>query len=636
MLAFAFTIQLIGNYSAWAASISANQTADVVNGDTSSVANLISSNGGDGISLREAIIATNNSPGADIINLGAGVHTLAIAGNNENLAATGDLDITGALSIIGAGTSTSIVDANLLDRVFDVTAVVTVSLADLTVRDGDIDKPGGGIRSVGDLSLVDVEVLNNTGQEGGGIAILAGGSLSITGGQINDNTGDQGAGVWIDAASSGTIISGVTFDTNIASDKGGAIYSMDTALTVTNSSLLSNTAKWGAGIYSEKDKSLTISGGQISNNTASEAGAGIWVKDPTAATSLTNVTMNNNDASKKGGGIYMEKGISLDVSGGQINNNDAGEDGAGVYIQETVSGATFSNVTLDGNVSLKSGGAIYIDRSDLDITDSDITNNDADEDGGGIWIKDAITTASMLSEVTFSGNTAGRFGGAIFNENSAFTVSIVTFSGNSANEGGALYNKGGSDTQEFTNVTFSGNSATSKGGAIMAKGGNLDLTNVTIVSNSASSGSGIEADGGTTSPLNTIVAGNTGSADVNKSVNSLGTNLIGNSSGSSGWVASDILDISPTLSGLANNGGSTQTHAYVPGSRGINEGNNSGAPAIDQTGWSRDAIVDIGAYEYPGTPSFTLDNVVDIANISSLTTLTYTITIDNDGDVALI
>ena len=65
-------------------------TADLVDGDTSSVAALLGNAGGDGfISLREAIIATNNTIGADTIFLTTGTFSFSIAGQGENAAATG-------------------------------------------------------------------------------------------------------------------------------------------------------------------------------------------------------------------------------------------------------------------------------------------------------------------------------------------------------------------------------------------------------------------------------------------------------------------------------------------------------------------------------------------------------------------
>ena len=42
-----------------------------------------------------------------------------LAGSGENAAATGDLDLTGALTVAGASASSTIVDGQSLDRVFD-------------------------------------------------------------------------------------------------------------------------------------------------------------------------------------------------------------------------------------------------------------------------------------------------------------------------------------------------------------------------------------------------------------------------------------------------------------------------------------------------------------------------------------
>ena len=46
-------------------------------------------------SLREAVIAANAQPGADTIIVPAGTYKLTTAGSDEDMAATGDLDITG-------------------------------------------------------------------------------------------------------------------------------------------------------------------------------------------------------------------------------------------------------------------------------------------------------------------------------------------------------------------------------------------------------------------------------------------------------------------------------------------------------------------------------------------------------------
>ncbi|MDT3778358.1 DUF4347 domain-containing protein [Nitrospira sp. MA-1] len=69
------------NVAATAGTLTVTTTNDVSNGDTSSVAALIASDGGDGISLREAITAANNTAGTDTIAFnisGSGPHTINV------------------------------------------------------------------------------------------------------------------------------------------------------------------------------------------------------------------------------------------------------------------------------------------------------------------------------------------------------------------------------------------------------------------------------------------------------------------------------------------------------------------------------------------------------------------------------
>ena len=86
--------------AAEAATIIVNTTADAVD-----------ANPGDGVcddgtgncTLRAAIMEANALAGADTITVPAGTYTLAIAGTDEDAGATGDLDITDDLTIVGAG-----------------------------------------------------------------------------------------------------------------------------------------------------------------------------------------------------------------------------------------------------------------------------------------------------------------------------------------------------------------------------------------------------------------------------------------------------------------------------------------------------------------------------------------------------
>ena len=171
-------------------------------------------------SLRAAISAANINGESDTINLAAGTYTLElVGGDNDN--AAGDLDLGESdyrLLIQGAGIDQTFIDANELDRVFDVLAGVEVVITDLTIRGGLVEdsggairnsgvltlnrvsiegssaKYGGGIFSAGELKLVSSLVTGNTAEIGGGVANL--GELTVSASTLTANTAEDGAGIW--------------------------------------------------------------------------------------------------------------------------------------------------------------------------------------------------------------------------------------------------------------------------------------------------------------------------------------------------------------------------------------------------------------------------------------------------------
>src|SRR5205823_14963190 len=77
---------------AGAATFTVTKTADAADGSCNA-----------DCSLREAVIAANAASGADTIVVPAGTYYLSHTGSAEDAAATGDLDITGDVTITGAG-----------------------------------------------------------------------------------------------------------------------------------------------------------------------------------------------------------------------------------------------------------------------------------------------------------------------------------------------------------------------------------------------------------------------------------------------------------------------------------------------------------------------------------------------------
>jgi hypothetical protein len=115
------------------------------------------------------------------------------------------------------------------------------------------------------------------------------------------------------------------------------------------------------------------------------------------------------------------------------------------------------------------------------------------------------------------------------------------------------------------------------------------------------------APSGTLIIRNSLLAGNTANSgpDVGGPVISLGHNLTGDGSGSSGYAPTDLVGtsaspIDPKLGPLQDNGGPTWTMALLPGSPAIGEGGPTDSE-WDQRGpgypRSVNGSTDIGAYE---------------------------------------
>ncbi|MFK7930252.1 MAG: Ig-like domain-containing protein [Myxococcota bacterium] len=139
-------------------------------------------------SLREAIEAANTDTAVDGCPAGSGADTvifnviganvLRVKGAGEDHNLTGDLDVRSTIDIVGCGTT--IIDGNAMDRVFHVHEQGDLRLDGVTVQNGlssgqhpiggdTIDSGwGGGIASSGDLTLIDVQVIDNEVQGGHG------------------------------------------------------------------------------------------------------------------------------------------------------------------------------------------------------------------------------------------------------------------------------------------------------------------------------------------------------------------------------------------------------------------------------------------------------------------------------------
>jgi hypothetical protein len=397
---------------------------------------------------------------------------------------------------------------------------------------------------------------------------------------------------------------------------------------------------------------LTLSDVLIDNNfNAGSTGGGLYVAVGTAT--LTNVTLSFNSAAQ-GGGLFANPGTTVTLNSTTISSNDASASGGGIVNQGTM---TVSNSLISTNfvgtlACFCEGGGIFNQSGVLTVNNTIVDGNTVhgSSSGGGIANlgDQAILT---LANVAITNNIAtdsacGCAGAGLSNSLGATaTLNNVTVSANHL--AGNLFGAGigqGQGTVNLNNVTISGNQAlgSAGGGGIGVGLGVANLNNVTVTNNSAASNGGggllILGQGGTFTVRNSVIAGNSaplGSgpdcSTPSPIFNSLDYNLVQDTSQCtiSGTTAHNVTGVGANLGPLANNGGFTQTHALLAGSKAIDGGNpagcvGSGGPLVtDQRGLPRtvdgdgngSAICDIGAYELQtpfgtATPTPTLTPIV--------------------------
>ena len=332
-------------------------------------------------SLREAIIAANANGEPDTITLGNGTYILSLAGAGEDEAATGDLDITGPLTITGQGPDQTVIDANGIDRAFDIRpGAGTVVISGVTIMGGNVTGDGGGIYNYNaDLALVNTHLVSNTATNGGGLYVRWG-SATLNGGRIVSNTAN-------------------TF--------GGGVYIYRGSVTLSEGEIADNSASSGGGGMYISGGRATLSGGQILGNSA-RFGAGVEVVNTNAFFIQTGGVISGNAATNKAGGVNVIYG-SATLSEGAVISNTAADDGGGLYVSNGLGSLTLVNTTVSGNGAGDDGGGLYVKDGTVAITYTTIANNTA-AGGGGEGIHQAGGTVTLLDTIVAHNGAANCAG----------------------------------------------------------------------------------------------------------------------------------------------------------------------------------------------------------------------------------
>ncbi len=333
----------------------------------------------------------------------------------------------------------------------------------------------------------------------------------------------------------------------------------------------------------------------------------------------------------------LETTISIEIDGLSLVNGSTYSTGGAILSFEDL---ILKNSTLKGNHAELGGGGIYSSHASLTIENSLITENSATaQAGGGVLYFQPGDNGLTINQSTFSHNTSGGDGGAVYFDEGVASIRNSTFTENQAEgEGGAVQN-GFAGSMTIESSTFNQNRAEDKGGAL-SNLNELYLRNSTLSENSADYiGGGIYTYRHTTLAIvNSTIVLNHGTSDrsYGGGIYSTSPNTIqlsnsivaGNTAVNDRQVKADIAGssniISDSIAGLIDpvlrdNDGFTKTHALLSNSAALDAGDNTAATAAglttDQrgTGFARilNGTVDVGAFE-AAVAHFLVDTASDV------------------------
>jgi hypothetical protein len=543
-------------------------------------------------SLRGAIITANRLGGRNTILLRGPakrgknfqpIFHLTISGPNEDRAQTGDLDITaGDLTILGSLPNTTIDASGFGDRVFQVFKSAHLTLSGLTITGGKAPGTdfnaiqglgdGGAIYNAGVLNLANCTFTNNASGDG-----------TFNEGNGGGNPGGAGGAIYNSGKVSMNkcLIQGNSCGDGIASAQGGDGGGIKNSGSCTLNLCSITGNRSGAGGFSDDGSYLGGSGG---------SGGGIF---NTGTIALTRCIIDENlcGSGASGGQLGISRGFAPGGPGGN------GGCGGGVYNlgqMQLDASSIYGNTGGNGGSGGNSGGG---------GSGGTAGNGGGIFNGGELILATSTISSNLCGKGGTGGNSAGGggsvgavggCGGGIYNAGFVDLTSC-TIVLNRANNGGD-----GGDGYAFFDSNVSDGGAGGSGGGIFNAGTNVVFTRNTLIALNAvgSGGQGgiTEFDRFLTTPTNEV--GNAGEEgigpDVAGNFNSDAVNLIGAADGSVGLynrekgniVGSVASPIDPLIGPLQMNGGPTPTHALLPGSPAIDNGNSFHIPT-DQRGVKR-------------------------------------------------
>lgn len=503
-------------------------------------------------SLRRAISDANDNPNppgeVDMIAFTTGTGVIPDDGGPGQTTFTGEMLITDSVAIIGPDPDEINVNAQSVDRIFNIfnpAEDIVVSITRLTLEQalssGLGNDSGGAIWNREELSIDSCEFSENAADEEGAAIFndVSGTITSITNTNFLDSTADGNDGGAILNLGIINVIDDCVFEGNFADDDGGAIHNENRIDEITETTFENN--------------SSDDNGGAISNETGALIGE------------ISNTDFIENDADGGDGGAIDNDGMITTLTQCLFDDNFADNDGGAIHNDADGDIVEISYSTFENNNSDDDGGAIENNDFIGTIKTSIFRENNASEDGGAIS-NETLGIIQTISTTTFQEN-GGCFGGGILNAGDINLISTSIFFTHNACAGGAIFNEFDADIGELVNTTFYDNFADVGGAILNAAPFTIDISFSTIAGNFAEFGGGIFNDG-TLNIKNSLVVDNESFSGVEQNCeNDLGTvndngGNITDSDGCFGF-ANTSFDPSTMLDTPDLNGGPTETMALI-------------------------------------------------------------------------
>ncbi len=236
---------------------------------------------------------------------------------------------------------------------------------------------------------------------------------------------------------------------------------------------------------SSVNRNVVLDGLNITNGSSDVAGGNIITSENLT---VINSNVTGGNSSYLGGGIAVINGATQIVNSSVDGNQAQLGGGIGVlteskYNTSATAVVTVSNSTVTNNNAERSGGGIHAQGGNTDVVldNASVMDNKSEVDGGGVSNDGADVT--LLEQTNVDGNEA-LTGGGLFGLNAVFNLQNSTISNNISGGTGGFSEGNGGGVALFQQAFFNafnliqfGNSAANDGGAIAATyGSEVNIT----------------------------------------------------------------------------------------------------------------------------------------------------------------